>query len=173
MVTSDVFWRLEVPCSIIRYGPGKVCTPPAAAQGSAHVRQLSSSALPPCVLDKLELVFYNRSNSVTECLHMRTDVFHAIADPNRRAIIGLLARQPLTIGTVARNFTISRPAVSRHIKILAEAGLVTLHSRGRERYCEARLERLQEVSGWVEQSRRLWEARLDRLDEYLKDLQAN
>jgi DNA-binding transcriptional ArsR family regulator len=104
---------------------------------------------------------------------MRTDVFHAIADPNRRAIVSLLARQPLTIGAVARRFPISRPAVSRHIRILADAGLVTIHAQGRERYCEARLERLDEVSGWVEQSRKLWDARLDRLEEYLKDLQAN
>ena len=83
---------------------------------------------------------------------MRNDVFHAIADPNRRAIIGLPARQPLTIGALARRFPISRPAVSRHIKILAEAGLVDIRAQGRRRYCEARL---------------------DRLDEYVKDLQIN
>ena len=104
---------------------------------------------------------------------MRNDVFHAIADPNRRAIIGLLVRQPLTIGGLARNFPISRPAVSRHIKILAEAGLIEIHAHGREHFCEARLDRLDEVSRWVEHSRSLWEARLDRLDEYLEDLQAN
>jgi len=104
---------------------------------------------------------------------MRNDIFHAIADPNRRAIIGLLARQPLTIGTVARSFPISRPAISRHIKVLAEAGLVSIHNQGRERYCVARLEPLEEVSGWVEHSRTLWQARLDPLDEHLKHLQAN
>ncbi|HLO14377.1 MAG TPA: metalloregulator ArsR/SmtB family transcription factor [Anaerolineales bacterium] len=102
---------------------------------------------------------------------MRRDVFQAIADPNRRAIIGLLANQKLTLSDVAEHFSISRPAVSKHIKILAECGLVVIHQQGRERYCEARLESLEEVSDWVEQCRDLWEQRLDRLDQYLKDLQ--
>ena len=103
---------------------------------------------------------------------MRRDVFHAIADPNRRAIIGLLANRKLTLSDVAEHFTISRPAVSKHIKILVESGLVVVRQKGRERYCEARLEKLNEVTDWVEQSRKLWEERLDRLDEYLIQLQA-
>jgi DNA-binding transcriptional ArsR family regulator len=102
---------------------------------------------------------------------MRRDVFQAIADPNRRAILSLLATQKLTLNGVAENFRISRPAISRHIKILKECGLVVIHQQGRERYCEAKLDRLQEVSDWVEQSRQLWEGRLDRLDEYLKEIQ--
>lgn len=102
---------------------------------------------------------------------MRRDVFQAIADPHRRAIIGLLANQKLTLSGVADHFDISRPAISRHIKILAECGLVVVHRQGRERYCEARLERLNEVSDWVEHYRRVWEQRLDRLDEYLGELQ--
>ena len=103
---------------------------------------------------------------------MRRDVFQAIADPNRRAIIGLLANQKLSLNRVAEHFDISRPAVSRHIKILAECGLVVVRQHGRERYCEVRLEKLDEVSDWVEQYRQIWEARLDRLDEYLKELKA-
>jgi len=102
---------------------------------------------------------------------MRRDVFQAIADPNRRAIIGLLANQKLTLSGVAEHFDISRPAISRHIKILAECGLVVVHRKGRERYCEARLDKLNEVSGWVEHYRKVWEQRLDRLDEYLTELQ--
>ena len=102
---------------------------------------------------------------------MRRDVFQAIADPNRRAIIGLVASQKLTLSDVAKHFAISRPAVSRHIKILAECGLVVIRQQGRERYCEARLEKLDEVSSWLEQSRRVWNQRLDRLDEYLSKLQ--
>lgn len=102
---------------------------------------------------------------------MRRDVFQAIADPNRRAILSLLAAQPLTLNGVAEKFRISRPAVSKHIKILKECGLVVVHPHGRERYCEARLDGLKEVSDWVERSRRLWEGRLDRLDEYLKEIQ--
>ena len=102
---------------------------------------------------------------------MRRDVFQAIADPNRRAILSLLATQRLTLNGVAKSFRISRPAISRHIKILKECGLVVIHQQGRERYCEAKLDRLQEVSDWVETSRQLWEGRLDRLDEYLKEIQ--
>ena len=102
---------------------------------------------------------------------MRRDVFQAIADPNRRAIIGLLANQKLTLISVDDHFDISRPAISKHIKILAECGLVVVHRQGRERYCEARLEQLNEVSDWLEQYRKIWEQRLDRLDEYLSELQ--
>ena len=102
---------------------------------------------------------------------MRRDIFQAIADPNRRAIIGLLANQKLTVNAVAEHFLISRPAVSRHIKILKECGLVVVRKHGRERYCEVRLQRLNEVAKWVEQSQKAWNQRLDRLDEYLSELQ--
>jgi DNA-binding transcriptional ArsR family regulator len=102
---------------------------------------------------------------------MRRDVFQAIADPNRRAIIGLLAKQKLTVNAVAGYFPISRPAVSRHIKILKECGLVVVRRQGRERYCEVRLDKLNEVSDWVEKYQKVWEQRLDRLDEYLNALQ--
>ncbi len=103
---------------------------------------------------------------------MRRDVFQAIADPNRRAIIGLLANQRLTVKAVAEHFPISRPAISKHIKILAECELVVLHRKGREKLCEVRLDKLGEVSDWVEQQQKLWEHRLDRLDEYLNELKA-
>lgn len=103
---------------------------------------------------------------------MRRDVFQAIADPNRRAILGLLATQKLTLNGVAENFKISRPAISRHIKILEECGLVEIQPQGRERYCEVRLDKLNEVSDWVERYRRLWEEKLDALENYLGELQA-
>jgi DNA-binding transcriptional ArsR family regulator len=102
---------------------------------------------------------------------MRRDVFQAIADPNRRAILSLLAKQRLTLNGVADNFRISRPAVSRHIKILAECGLVVVYQQGRERYCEARPDKLNEVSDWVEQYRQLWEHRFDRLEDLLIEMQ--
>lgn len=102
---------------------------------------------------------------------MRRDVFQAIADPNRRAIIGLLANQKLTINAVAEHFLISRPAISKHIKILVECGLVVVQRQGRERYCEARLDKLSEVSTWVEHYQTVWEQRFDRLDEYLYEMQ--
>ena len=103
---------------------------------------------------------------------MRRDTFQAIADPNRRAILSLLAAQKLTLNGVAENFRISRPAVSRHIKILRQCGLVVVVKRGRERYCEVRMDKLNEVSDWIEQSRQLWEQRLDRLDEYVQVMKA-
>jgi DNA-binding transcriptional ArsR family regulator len=102
---------------------------------------------------------------------MRRDVFQAIADPKRRAIIGLLATQKLTINSVAEHFPISRPAISKHIKILTECGLVVVHRQGREKLCEARLDKLSEVSTWVEHYQTVWEQRFDRLDEYLNEMQ--
>lgn len=103
---------------------------------------------------------------------MRRDVFHAIADPTRREIINLLAHERLNLNAVAENFEISRPAVSKHMKILEECGLVMIEQQGRERYCEAQLEKLNEVSDWVEKYRQIWEARLDALDDYLKQIQS-
>jgi len=102
---------------------------------------------------------------------MRRDVFQAIADPTRRAILNLLAAQPLTLNGVAEHFEISRPAISKHIKILAECGLVVIRQQGRERYCEVQMDKLNEVSTWVEQYRAAWEQRFDRLDETLNELQ--
>ena len=99
---------------------------------------------------------------------MRRDVFQAIADPNRRAILSLLARQRMTLNGVAENFRISRPAVSKHIKILKECGLVVVIPQGRERYCEARFDKLNEVTDWIEQYRQLWEQRFSRLDDLLE-----
>ena len=102
---------------------------------------------------------------------MRRDVFQAIADPNRRAIIGLLAKQKLSINAVVEHFPISRPAISRHIKVLRECGLVVVHRQGRERYCEVRLDKLNEVSDWIGYYQKEWQQRFDRLDEYLNELQ--
>ncbi|MBK6644263.1 MAG: winged helix-turn-helix transcriptional regulator [Anaerolineales bacterium] len=98
---------------------------------------------------------------------MRRDVFQAIADPNRRAILALLAKQRLTLNGVAENFRISRPAVSRHIKILKECGLVVVIPQGRERFVEARFDKLGEVR-LIEKYRQFWEDRFDRFDDLLK-----
>jgi len=84
---------------------------------------------------------------------MRRDVFQAIADPTRREIIQMIARQSLNLNAVAASFDISRPAISKHIKILTECGLVVIRQRGRERFCEARLGSLGKVSAWIEQYR--------------------
>lgn len=98
---------------------------------------------------------------------MRRDVFQAIADPTRRAIINMIAHQSLNLNAVAENFDISRPAISKHIKILTECGLITIRQQGRERYCEARLQQLKEASEWIEQYRVFWNKKLDALGNYL------
>ena len=101
---------------------------------------------------------------------MRRDVFQAIADPNRRAILSLLASKRLSLNGVAENFRISRPAVSRHIKILKECGLVYVSREGRERFVEARFDKLNEVTDWIEQYRQIWETRFGRLDDLLEKM---
>lgn len=104
-------------------------------------------------------------------MELRRDVFQAIADPNRRAIIRLVSQKKMTLNHVAEHFDVSRPAISKHIKILTECGLISIEQQGRERYCEARLEKLNEVSDWVEQYREFWTTKLDALEIYLKELQ--
>ena len=100
---------------------------------------------------------------------MRRDVFQAIADPNRRAIINLLAKQEkMTVNEVTAYFDISRPAISKHMKILEECGLILIKPIGRERYCEAQLKPLKEVSKWTEQYQSFWTKKLDALDSFLK-----
>jgi DNA-binding transcriptional ArsR family regulator len=104
-------------------------------------------------------------------METRRDVFQAIADPTRRAILGVLAVQALTLNAVAAKFEISRPAVSKHVKILNECGLIEIKQQGRERYCEAKLDKLSEVQQWVEQYKQFWENKLDALESYLDKLQ--
>ena len=103
---------------------------------------------------------------------MRRDVFQAIADPTRREILAMVAYKALNINSVSENFDVSRAAIYKHMKILAECGLLEIKQQGRERFCEGRLEKLNEVSDWVEQYRQFWEARFDSLDNYLKELQS-
>ena len=100
---------------------------------------------------------------------MRRDVFQAIADPTRREIINMIAGQSLNLNAVAENFDISRPAISKHIKILTECGLIIIKQQGRERYCEAQLHKLNEVSQWVEKYRIFWTRKLDALEHFLKE----
>lgn len=102
---------------------------------------------------------------------MRRDVFQAIADPTRREIIHMIARKPLNVNAVAENFEVTRTAIYKHLKILTQCGLVVMKQQGREKLCEAQLQKLDEVSGWVEQHRKIWTARLDKLENYLAELQ--
>ncbi len=102
---------------------------------------------------------------------MRRDVFQAIADPTRREIINLIAHQSMNLNSIAENFDMSRPAISQQIKILTECGLVKIRQEGRERFCEVKLEPLQEVSVFIEQYREMWNQKLNVLGDYLMGVQ--
>jgi len=104
-------------------------------------------------------------------METRRDVFQAIADPTRRQIINLVAYKPQNLNSIADNFDVSRQAISVHVRILTECGLLVIKKQGRERYVEAEFKKLGEVSAWVEQYRQLWEGRMDKLDNLLNELQ--
>ncbi|WP_126243893.1 ArsR/SmtB family transcription factor [Chitinophaga rhizosphaerae] len=98
---------------------------------------------------------------------MRRDVFQAISDPTRREIIQLLAGAPRHLNAVAEHFPISRPAVSKHIRILTECGLIVIKQQGRERYCHADLRPLREVRDWTARYEAFWNEKLDALGDFL------
>lgn len=99
----------------------------------------------------------------------RRDVFQAIADPTRREIINLIANKKQNLNSIAENFDMSRSAVSQQIKILTECGLVVIEQQGRERFCIAKLEKLNEVNKWIEQYKMFWNKKLDALGELLEE----
>ena len=101
---------------------------------------------------------------------MKRDIFQAIADPTRRAILVLIAAQAMTLNAIADHFDISRQATSKHIGILNECGLVDVTRSGRELHYQLKLEKMQEIDVWLEQFRKLWEQRYQQLDELLTDL---
>jgi DNA-binding transcriptional ArsR family regulator len=98
----------------------------------------------------------------------RRDVFQAIADPTRREIIGLLANKSLNLNAVADHFEISRPAVSKHVRILTECGIIIIEKHGRERFCSANFKKLKEVDRWLDKYRRFWNQKLDALEDFLE-----
>ncbi|MES1161326.1 MAG: metalloregulator ArsR/SmtB family transcription factor [Bacteroidota bacterium] len=104
-------------------------------------------------------------------MDIRRDVFQAIADPTRRQIIEMLAKNPLNLNSIADNFKISRQAVSVHVRILTECGLVIVKKQGRQRYCEAKLEKLSEVATWIDHCRQFWTEKFNSLDKYLDKIQ--
>lgn len=103
-------------------------------------------------------------------VEIRRDVFQAIADPNRRKIIDLLAKKPLTLNAIADEFHISRPAVSQHIKHLVECGIVKVEKIGRERYCVVKPGNLIPAFLWLEKYQRQWESRVDSFEKYVNQL---
>ena len=101
---------------------------------------------------------------------MRRDIYQAIADPTRRAILGLLALQAMTPNAIAEHFDSSRQAVSKHIQILSECEVVKQRQVGREIYYHFNPDKMKEVDQWIARFRALWEDRFDQLDTILKDL---
>lgn len=98
---------------------------------------------------------------------MRRDVFQAIADPTRRAIIALIALQAMTPNALAEHFDTSRQAVSKHIRILTECELVIQKPQGREIYYQLNVNKMKEIDKWLEQFRQIWESRFNELDKIL------
>jgi len=116
-----------------------------------------------------------RLQSATVLLHnliyvMRRDIFQAIADPTRRAIIALIALQAMTPNAIAEHFDTTRQAVSKHLRILTECELVTQEQKGREIFYQLEIEKMKEIDKWLEQYRKIWETRINQLDDLLKTL---
>ena len=101
---------------------------------------------------------------------MRRDVFQAIADPTRRAIIALIALQAMTPNALAEHFDTTRQAVSKHLKILTECELITQEQQGREIYYKLEIEKMKEIDKWLFQFRKIWETRFNQLDQVLSTI---
>lgn len=103
-------------------------------------------------------------------MKIRRDIFQAIADPTRRAILTLIALQAMTPNALAVHFDTSRQAVSKHLQILSECELVTQKQQGREIYYQLQVNKMKEIDQWLNQFRQLWEDRFDRLEAVLKNI---
>jgi DNA-binding transcriptional ArsR family regulator len=101
---------------------------------------------------------------------MRRDIFQAVADPTRRAIIVLIALQTMTPNAIAEHFDITRQAVSKHLRILTECELVKQEHQGREIYYSLEIDKMKEIDRWLEQFRKIWETRFNQLDQVLSTI---
>lgn len=101
---------------------------------------------------------------------MRRDVFQAIADPTRRAIIALIATQAMTPNAIAENFNSTRQAVSKHLRILTECELVKQVNQGREIYYSLEINKMKEIDNWLDQYRKMWEKQFDQLENLLQTI---
>jgi DNA-binding transcriptional ArsR family regulator len=104
-------------------------------------------------------------------MKLRRDIFQAISDPTRRAILVMLTSQAMTAGAIASNFDVARPTISKHIQILNECELVEPSRKGREIYYELKIDKMKEIDKWLEQFRQFWENRFQQLDDLLSDIQ--
>lgn len=105
-------------------------------------------------------------------INMRRDVFQAIADPVRRDIIEILSNEALSVNDIANKFEISRPAISKHLKILKECGIISFNQVGRERICLIRPQELIPAFLWIKQYNKLWEDRIDSFENYINQIQS-
>ena len=105
-------------------------------------------------------------------MNLRRDVFQAIADPTRRAILLLVATQSMTAGAIATNFNTARPTVSKHLQILTECALLTQKQSGREMYYFINAKKMKEVADFVEPFRQIWEDRFNKLESVMKKYKA-
>jgi DNA-binding transcriptional ArsR family regulator len=103
-------------------------------------------------------------------MDIRRDIFQAIADPTRRAIIALIALQAMTPNAIAEHFDTTRQAVSKHLRILTECELVTQEQKGREIFYSLEIEKMKEIDTWLSQFREIWETRFSQLDDVLSTL---
>lgn len=101
---------------------------------------------------------------------MRRDIFQAIADPTRRAIITLISVQAMTPSALAEHFDSTRQGISKHLKILTECHLVKQQQQGREIYYQLEINKMKEIDNWLEQFRKIWESRFDQLDQLLSTI---
>ena len=106
-------------------------------------------------------------------MNLRRDVFQALADPTRRAILLLVVSQPLTAGTIASNFDTARPTVSKHLQILTECNLLKQEQQGREIYYQINPEKMKEVADFIEPFRQIWEDRFNKLEMVMKNYKTN
>jgi len=102
---------------------------------------------------------------------LRRDIFQAVADPTRRAILVLLAAQSATAGAIADNFDAARSTISKHIQILTTCGLVYANHQGREIYYQIKIDKMKEIDLWLDQLRAIWDARFDNLEKYVTKIQ--
>jgi DNA-binding transcriptional ArsR family regulator len=101
---------------------------------------------------------------------MRRDIFQAIADPTRRAIIALIAVQAMTPNAIAENFDATRQSISKHLRILTECEIVSQDQQGREIYYSLEIEKMKEIDRWLEQYRKIWETQFHQLDQVLSTI---
>src|SRR5882757_5021481 len=104
---------------------------------------------------------------------MRRDIFQAIADPTRRAIIALIALQAMTPNAIAEHFDMTRQSISKHLRILSEYELLTKEQQGREIYYQLQIDKMKEIDKWLDQFRKIWQNRFDQLDNLLSTIKKN